>query len=612
MNNDDFIHDLDDKEIDMMLKYVPEYTADNARNIKNKFAQKAKIRQREFSFKKLALVSVVASMIFVTTLVFAEVIDISKIYRIIFGENSKYIEQYIEPLVVEKEAPLSIQSEYDGIVIKLISALNDENVLRIFATVTDTEGDRLGEDLEFTSWGLDQGHGGNVSIIDYNNTTKTATVMITSLGNNHQGSATLTVNGFSTGREFLEDLPERNINIGELLKGHTPKIISQDEVWKRGGGGYDSELYEESRLLKSDEIDIKLDNVDMFSISNIGFVDGLFHIQAKAKLRDAALVDGYYINTKLVNTDKEIVYDSAAHINFITDKKYAYQSESTKPHDEYSEIIYDTITKPEQLNDLSLTIDYMKSPKITEGKWEFSFMIPKKVTTEFYVGREMFINGIKLKIDRISLSPIGITIHLPHNISADYNHGDVVNVEYMDGTIVELNQSSIHTYEDESTIIFGGDIIELEKVQGIIINSERININDEFLNLMKDVERYEADLFNELFTSFGIDSYDYKIVQSHNKKLYNEITMLFRVDEPIPSSSYGDTKLYYFIDDSKSEGLAMKQDIDGVNYLYKFKADESSRSGWRITDKKQVQGRTIPLDDYFINNPVPDSFEEEE
>lgn len=51
----------------------------------------------------------------------------------------------------DSNTPLSIQSEYDGIVIKLISAINDENALRIFATATDTKGDRLGENLDFIS-----------------------------------------------------------------------------------------------------------------------------------------------------------------------------------------------------------------------------------------------------------------------------------------------------------------------------------------------------------------------------------------------------------------------------------------------------------------------------
>lgn len=477
MDNNEFIHKLDDMEIDMMLKYVPEYTVDNAKNIKNKFEQKAKMKKKNFSFKKLALVGIAASIIFATTLAYAGIIDIGKVYKIIFGENSEYIESHIEPLLDADKAPSSVQSEYDGIIIKLISAINDENSLRIFATATDTKGDRLGEDLSFTRWSLSQGYGGNISVIDYDNETKTATLMITSLGDDHQGMATLTVNGFSTGRELLEDLPENNINISELMEGHTPEIISQDEVWKSGGESNDDDnLYEKSRLLKTDEMDIKFDNVDMFSISNIGFVDGLFHIQIKAMLSGVSLVDGYYVNAKLVNSENEILYDSISSISFSPDGKYAYQINAKEPHDTYSERIYKDITTPDQLDDLSLTIDYMKSPSTTDGSWEFSFMVPEKVTTEFHVDKDVHINGEKLKIDMISLSPIGITVHLPKNMSDDYNHSDVVYVEYTDGTSLKLDQSSIHTYEGESTLIFEGDIIEIEKVQSIIINGERIDI----------------------------------------------------------------------------------------------------------------------------------------
>lgn len=140
-----------------------------------------------------------------------------------------------------------------------------------------------------------------------------------------------------------------------------------------------------------------------------------------------------------------------------------------------------------------------------------------------------------------------------------------------------------------------------------IIESTIKNNGD--LELIERVEQYEAELFNELFTNFDINPHDYKIVQPDDKPLYAEITMLFRVDKPIPSSSYGDTKLYYFIDNYEIEGLAMKQDIDGVNYLYRFKADENSRSGWNITDREQVQGEVIFFDDYFIENPAAKPFE---
>jgi hypothetical protein len=215
----------------------------------------------------------------------------------------------------------------------------------------------------------------------------------------------------------------------------------------------------------------------MFSISNIGFVDGRLHIQVKASLSGGALVDGYYINPNFVNSKKEVEYEATARIDFITDRKYAYEAYSKEPHDAYSEFIYESITNPEQLNDLSVTIDYMKSPTIIEGNWEFSFMVPEKVTTEFHVDRDFQINSKIVRIDMVSLSPLGITVHLPRNMAAEYTHSDTAYVEYTDGVIVELSQTSIHGYEGESALIFGGEIIEIENVKSIAINGERFNIS---------------------------------------------------------------------------------------------------------------------------------------
>lgn len=103
-------------------------------------------------------------------------------------------------------------------------------------------------------------------------------------------------------------------------------------------------------------------------------------------------------------------------------------------------------------------------------------MVPEKVTTEFKVDRELNINGDQIRINMISLSPIGITLHLNQDMSDDYNHSDSVYVEYIDGTKIELDQASIHTYQFESTLVFKGDIIEIEKVESIIINGEKIGI----------------------------------------------------------------------------------------------------------------------------------------
>lgn len=477
MDDKNNIFDLDEKALDMMMKYIPEYKEENEKNIKNKFEIKSKKIKRKFLNKRRILSGIAASMIFATGLAYAGIIDISGVYRLIFGEDSNYLEPYIKPLVnTGASNSFAKQSEYDGIVMELISALNDEDSLRIFGTITDTSGDRLGPSLDFTRWGLSQGHGGNISIVDYNNTTKTATFMLTSLGGKHEGEASLKIEGFSTGREFFEDLVENKINIYEIIGDHRPQIISQDLVWKSGGGGFDNKLYEESRLLKADEMDIKFDNTNKFSISNLGFVDGLFHIQIKTMLDETSLLDGYYISAKLLYPDGEIAYDTTTAINFKNDKKYAYQDYSKIPHEAYTELVYGHIKDGDQLKGLSLAIDYMKSPIINEAEWEFSFMIPEKITTDFIIDRKVHINGSELQLTKLSLSPIGITINFEREAIQNYSHEDRVYLAYTDGRTIELDQSTIHIKEDEASLTFKGSIIEIEKLETIIINGEKIDI----------------------------------------------------------------------------------------------------------------------------------------
>jgi hypothetical protein len=104
---------------------------------------------RIYHKRRLAVMSIViilALLITSTALAYTQILDFSRIYRIVFGENSEYIEQYIEPLFSEntsatdKSEPqtvdksqkvnepqpvkTTIESEYDGIVISLISAIN--------------------------------------------------------------------------------------------------------------------------------------------------------------------------------------------------------------------------------------------------------------------------------------------------------------------------------------------------------------------------------------------------------------------------------------------------------------------------------------------------------
>lgn len=302
----------------------------NIERIKNKFyakLQEEKAMKKRRKFPAIIAVAAAFSLMSISVLAYTGVLDFSRIYQIVFGENSEYVEQYIQPLGNEAV----VESEYNGIVMRLISAINDEYALRVFATLTDTTGDRLSDGVSFPSWGLSKGHTQGISIVEYNHETRTAVILITSRGGDLHGSATLTVDGIAAERGLSENFP-----------------------------------------------------------------------------------------------------------------------------------------MPENYN-------------LIEGRWEFSFTIPERVATEFRVDREFQIGNDTIMIDMVSLSPLGITIHLPRNIVVEYMatrpHDDTAVIEYVDGSTVELNQVSIHGHENTSTLIFGGQIIEIGSVRSVIINGERIAIS---------------------------------------------------------------------------------------------------------------------------------------
>ncbi len=485
MKNDNLFDDLEDKEIDELMKYAVPFPADNGINIKNKFLQKANMRHKKLPLKKIFVWGALASTLLVSTLAYAQVLDFSKIYKIVFGDNSKYVEQYIQPFVSEhtvtpneKETQTVIESEYDGIVFKLISVINDGDVLRIFATMQDTTGNKLSDKIDFSSWGLSQGHGGNATVVDYNSETKTTTILITSLGGGHEGFATLSINGLKTNRENKSGLKENKINVYELLQDYIPNTMMQEEVYKLGGAHLvykNGTMVAESpllfRLLKFDEKEITFDNIDWSLISNIGFVDGHLHIQTRA-LSDN---ENQLASIDFVDSNNKVIHSGHFYLSYV-DFENSHHKPDAPPHNLYTEMVYEEITDLKQLKDLRMAIDIVEVGKAMKGNWEFSFEIPKKVTTEFNIGHDMNINDEMIKVDAVLLSPLGITLNLPENISQNYKHKDSASVKYDDGTIIELKKVKIDGYENMSTLNFSGNIIEIEKVHRIVINNEVIVI----------------------------------------------------------------------------------------------------------------------------------------
>lgn len=485
MDNNNLFDDLEDKEIDDLMKYSIPFSEENRRNIKTKFSQKAQVKQKRFPLKKRIVLVAIALTFLYFTLVYAGIIDISRIYQIVFGDNSNYLEEHIKTYDKESKSNVFVgESEYDGIVLKLISAVNDEGALRVFLTMTDTTKDRLSETMSLDAWSLSQGSGGSSEIIDYNQETKTATILITSSGSNHSGNVTFNIDNILSSKAFKKDIKENEINVYDMLKDYSPKTISQDEgVWVSGGASQSEvgrALASKSKLLSLDEKDIKFDNIDWSHISNIGFVDGYLHIQTNV-MRDN---ENDLASINFVNAEGEILYNGHLFLSYFNKGDNKIYGDSKK----YKEMIYEGITEMEQLKDLFVSIDFLEIGKVIEGNWKVSFNVPDKMTkTEINVNREILLNGNSITIDTIFLSPLGITMQLPKNVnySNGYDYKDSVSVKYTDGTIVRLdsisvvaigNKISTGVFEKDTSLSFSGNIVEIEKVEWIIINDDVISI----------------------------------------------------------------------------------------------------------------------------------------
>ena len=495
---------------------APEGIADRIlSSAENSKHSKPRTMYRKRGFAVAAIIVILAVMA-TSALAYARVIDFSRIYAIVFGDRSEYVEQYIEPFVSDSAAaddgvknniagrdqPQQIQNdpqtarpqtadpqtdgtdvektviecEYDGIVLTLISAINDGDVLRIFATMQDTTGDRVSGSIHFDDWVLSQGDGGNISVVDYDRATRTATLIITSLGGDHEGSARLSISGFTTDREWIVGQSENSIDVYDILQAYAPQIKSLDEVWVTGGAARSPDgrvLFDYQNILGLDETDIRFANAGWTYISNLGFVDGFLHIQT-AKLSGT---ENMLVGINFVNENNEVVYSGNRFLHFIANDQI-YFDYYGEPYRRYIEIIFEDITGAEQLMGLSMVIDYVEWGSNIEGKWEFSFDIPEKITTEFAVGREIDINGSPVYIETLSISPLGVMIDLPVNLAGagQYRREDHARVIYSDGTIVELNETYIGGRDNESTLKFGGNIIEVERVVEIVINGEVIPV----------------------------------------------------------------------------------------------------------------------------------------
>ncbi|MBQ9951728.1 MAG: hypothetical protein IJO98_06285 [Clostridia bacterium] len=265
----------------------------------------------------------------------------------------------VAPSIAQKLRPVQMSCVDNGIELTVISADVEGDTARVFLGLRDLEGERVDETCDlYDSYGISLPSDliGTCSFSDFDEETRTAVFLVDisrSDGKKIKGDKlTFTLREFLSGSKEYFGFPDLDLSQTEM----NPATRTLEDWEVRGGGGDASfDLNEITEVLSErKELFKPIGNV---TVTGIGYVDGLLHIQIH--FADRMENDGHgYIS--LENEKGREIFD-LCHISF--------WDETGKGS--YDELVFDI--SPEELKNCK-PFGYFKSAEdIHRGDWEITF-----------------------------------------------------------------------------------------------------------------------------------------------------------------------------------------------------------------------------------------------
>lgn len=371
----------------------------------------------------------------------------------------------VSPQIAQFLQPIGVTSEDNGIKMEVVAAMSDDDTAVVYISMQDLTADRVDEDIDFYNYSITGLHSFTSQVISYDKASRTAIVRLLANGGSRLNGKKVTVNVNS----FLSDKQSYNlfdtgIDLVKAVNDSNTSTIPLDMHNIPGGSGdLFNKLIEKGtiNILKTDEMNIALPNINFAHISNIGIIDGQLHVQTKWNGNG---IDDHGTFALIDSSGNRI---NPSNIYFGTDEKG-----NTKYGSEYVEYIFQV--KKTELNNYRLNADHFTtSGQYTEGKWQTTFKI-EAVEKSTVVDCDMNSGGIK--INKVSVSPIGVSIIGNGNIKDNTN--DIsVSVKMNDGSILAL-KSVISQREDDMIIC---KYMPTEPIK--VANVKEININGKVVRL---------------------------------------------------------------------------------------------------------------------------------
>jgi hypothetical protein len=494
--------ELDDEEIELLIKQSSYYEK-SLDNIKSRVERKIASKGKRIH-KRVLIIA--AAIVLFSTGALAATVNFDTLYRMLFDEHVAYMQNHIQNV--------DIATEIAGIEVKMLSTLKYAGSLTMVVSIRDTAGDRIDASTRYESivdFG-DEGEGRRRLKVpeewqsafdeETGEFVRVETVMLPM--DFEIGDIIYTVTNLRS-RRVDRGGPESQMNLYDIVSNHTPSTTIPVNT-------------EYANTLTPEETRIPFSDVDWSYISNMGFVDGSFHIQIKddpfiinyERGKRGRLFPIYLMDSDGTKYEYDRTYhfpitqlwdkDSSAYTEYVfdnmTDITQLMGKTLVKEGYEYTE----TFDAGWFLDDYTETVD---AGGPLDAGWFFKFTVPpsEAESLNIPVKKEIpVVKGVELYADNIVVTPLYVNVTY---LIEDLRNGRLFNslgipggrvafdlrddpdnlnfITYDDGTIFkfELQSESFWKYSAtlgmyEATVRYSKERILNESISGGIIEVNRV------------------------------------------------------------------------------------------------------------------------------------------
>lgn len=457
---------LSDEQLTDLLRYSESFTEDSLASIQARFSEKTSDEQlpkpiRKKKHTKLLLLA--ASLLLVVG--FAQRDAVKAFYYQVFGDTVGELG--------EQSTYLTSVTEDQGIELKALATFEAGETTYFLMQLTDLTGDRLDETMNWLEWqelGLGASH-----LVTFEESTNTATFLTRADSTeleaaNHE----LTLLSFQSQLQVYDVVSE--IQLADFVEKETTWVEFSETVpfWPREQlDTGTSQVWEErvGATLTLDEVDIPLVETGGGRLSNVGYKNGLLHLQVK------------WLNKRqdgLLHLDLQNVATGATLQPLVSLQVDRRTLNMETGRTDYQEFVFEV--PEEQLGQYRIHVSGERYAVHQEGEWALNVAAVEPIEAREYQDIALPMEGDAFQLTDIDLSPISISFTVKGLSSGGKPLGEVVEdnlsvlVTLADGTRHEFNQAlRIETPGDEpNRVQVEGPYVDLGKVVDITINGQAL------------------------------------------------------------------------------------------------------------------------------------------